>query len=205
MNWQGFYDRINDALLGIRTTGYRTVSDLQLPDSSIGYSPVPYGILRRMLRSVPRALRQGRFVDYGSGLGRVLACAARNGFSGCIGVELSEELAAASRRQLSRYPQCEVCCVDARAFQVPPDAAVFFFYNPFSGDALEAAIQNIAESIQAHPRNHRILAYYNLAKMEAAARAVGTTLERIGFEEKSPGFSWGSYIVAHGGTGASGR
>lgn len=182
--------------LGIRTYTFRPHSELNLPVDYGEYAPAPYSILCRMLWSVPRELRRGTLVDLGSGLGRILACASRLGFRRCVGIEIVPEMVEASRKNLARYTDCEIVMADAAEFKHSPEATVFFLSNPFFGEVLKSALRRVGESLEAAPRDHRILAFYNVKRVETAAKAVGLRLERIEYRDHGKGVTWASYRVA---------
>ena len=70
--------------------------------------------------SVLHLKRLGTFIDYGAGLGRVVALAARErGYSAVIGIELSADLARRGNENLSRAryrTPCLILCIDASDF-----------------------------------------------------------------------------------------
>jgi hypothetical protein len=77
-------------------------------------------------------------------------------------VELSHELAQLATANIRRMRRrkasaAEVLNVDATQFDLPTDANVIYFYNPFSGDVLERVTSNIHASLRACPRPMVIL------------------------------------------------
>lgn len=104
---------------------------------------------------------QGRiFVDYGCGMGRALLFASTLPLRKIIGVELSPSLAAMARRNLQRYyattrksaPEWSVVNADARQFDIPADASIFYFFNPFDADVLGEVADRIVTSVRQSPR-----------------------------------------------------
>jgi len=104
------------------------------------------------------------FVDYGSGMGRVVyQAAAQYPFKRVIGVELSEELNAIARENIDRNRprlRCqavELLTSDALGFEVPPDVSIAFFFNPFTGELFASVIDRLLASYDRHPRRLRII------------------------------------------------
>ncbi|CAH0441518.1 class I SAM-dependent methyltransferase [Ralstonia pseudosolanacearum] len=103
------------------------------------------------------------FVDYGSGMGRVVVLASRFPFREVIGVEVSDHLHGAAHANVSRaVPDIERARVhlvhcDARSFRLPDTASVLYFYNPFHGDILRTVFADIEQSLRQRPRRLRIV------------------------------------------------
>jgi SAM-dependent methyltransferase len=100
------------------------------------------------------------FVDVGAGKGRVLLVAARRyPFRRVLGVEISPEVAEAGRLNLAAAGRAGITidCADIRDWPVPPDASVFYLFNPFVGEVFEAFLARLDESQRAHPRTLRVV------------------------------------------------
>jgi hypothetical protein len=152
------FDRVFDKRHGIRTSTRVSLSSLNLdaPDRA-GYQPVSYLDFPVMMRAIEPS---GTFVDFGSGAGRCVYLASRYPFSRVIGVELSDVLCSAARRNIGVADSgVQIECADATAFAIPPDATIFAFNNPFRGEILRAVLQNIASSVKQYPRQVTLLAY----------------------------------------------
>jgi len=106
------------------------------------------------------------FVDFGSGMGRVVLQAARYPFKRVIGVELSGELhriAQENIRRTRRRLRCrnvELVRADVLEYEVPDDVTVAYFYNPFTGDIFAEIIRRLAVSVERNPREVRIIYAY---------------------------------------------
>jgi Histone methylation protein DOT1 len=130
---------------------------------AVMYSPSPYSGFFKAMRLVGADLPSSVFVDYGSGLGRIVICAATLPFRRVIGVELVEELNRRARLNIERARrrlQCKdvsVATTNATQWPVPADASVFHFYNPFLNETLRATIATLARSLQDKPREAWIL------------------------------------------------
>ena len=148
---------------GVRTRGQILLESLGISDpDGVWYAPTSYPGFFRAMKHVPA---RGAFVDYGSGLGRILVAAATFPFSRVTGVEFSESLVQRSRENLARSRGCvcrrvEVVCANAVDWRVPDDVTVFHFYNPFLGATLRAVVRDIARSLRAAPRRAWIVFAY---------------------------------------------
>jgi hypothetical protein len=140
---------------GVRTRGQIPLESLGIIDrDGVWYAPTSYPGFFKAMRHVTHS---GAFVDYGSGLGRILVAAASLPFGRVTGVELSESLAQRSRENVARARglvcrRVEVVCANAVDWRVPEDVSVFHFYNPFLGATLRAVVADIARSLRQAPR-----------------------------------------------------
>jgi SAM-dependent methyltransferase len=146
-----------DSWLSIGTYGLIQPESLGLGSDSIQYSALPYRAGRTIFNRISPEFRDGAFLDYGCGMGRVLVLAARNGFRHIIGVEFSERLCEIARRNCRA--RASIIQTDAAVYEPPASASVFFLYNPFRGATLEAVMTNIEDSVIAHPRQVAIVTY----------------------------------------------
>ncbi|MHC4981625.1 MAG: class I SAM-dependent methyltransferase [Planctomycetota bacterium] len=155
----GLSELYNDWRLGISTLGYIDRKELGYGSRECHfYAPTAYRDLKKALRLVP--IRPGRdvFLDYGSGMGRVIVTAATYPFRAVIGVELSEQLNRVARKNLERARRKLMCrdvrivCADAAAYAVPGDVTVVYLYNPFEGRLLTKVLENLRRSLEAAQR-----------------------------------------------------
>ena len=169
---------------GIRTSGLISLEELGLEiqdrEERTHYTPAGWMTLRRVLPK-KEVSRDDVFIDYGSGMGRVLLQACRYPFSRVIGVELSEQLHRIAQENVDRLrPQlrCEVELVntDAREYQVPDDVTVAFFFNPFVGRIFEDVVGRLVQSVHRCPRTLRVI-YLNPVE-EQTLLAAGAQLVR---------------------------
>lgn len=148
---------------------------LDHPDR-VHYQPSPWTMLRTVL---PKdAVRPTDvFVDFGSGMGRVVQQAAKYPFARVVGVEISEQLTEIARKNVDsnrRRFECqnvELISCDAAAFDVPDDMTHAYFNNPFTGETFVKVIGNITSSIDRVPR--RITLIYEHPKMTDVLEATG--------------------------------
>ena len=148
----------HDHRLGIRT---RAMVATGGGEDSIDYMPIPYRHLARMLSKVQMS-GDSVFLDYGSGMGRVVTVAATYPIRRAMGVELSHEMVVAARRNFAhaRGVVCrsvEFVEQNATGFVVPDDVSVIHFYNPFVGETLAKVVNRIHESLARRPRRVQII------------------------------------------------
>ena len=113
---------------------------------SAPYYPSDYRSIYKAFRRLPvRPRQEDAFLDYGSGMGRVLVVAGTFPFRRVIGVELSPQLAQIASENVKLARKKMKCCdiqvvvADAAAYEVPADVTFIFFYNPFHGPVLSSA------------------------------------------------------------------
>jgi hypothetical protein len=153
-------ERALEIRYGIRTSGWITEDALgyKKGDGRMDYSPLPYVALKQLLSTVMPGKQKGVFIDWGSGMGRVVALASTYPYREVIGVEYSPGLCATANANLARARVKQRCGstrivnMDAREFAIPEDATVMFFFNPFRGELLTEVVRHIRESWLAHPR-----------------------------------------------------
>jgi len=156
-------DFLSEKWLGVSTSGSHTKTELGVDDpDSREYSTIWYAAVYRLLRSLPTDFPNSTFVDFGSGKGRAVAVAATFPFKRVIGVELTDSMAAAATENIRRMKhrkarEVEILRMNAAQFEVPPDANVIYFYNPFSGRPLEQVVANIHASFTRNPRRLHIV------------------------------------------------
>ena len=122
------------------------------------YAAASYSVLYRLCRQVDFDRFGRSFIDFGCGRGRAMAVAGQLGFRPLIGVEYSLSLCESARRNLARLNLSEetiieVLHLDAREYQVPSDAQVFYFFNPFDAVIMRGVIDNILDSVDGAPRD----------------------------------------------------
>lgn len=126
---------------------------------------VPTG-WRALARILPRSeVGQGDvFIDFGSGMGRIVVQAARNyPFRRVIGVEISPELYEIEMRNVDRNrhrlrcKNVELVNADVLDYHVPDDVTIAYFYNPFTGPIFEHVLAELCQSVERNPREIRII------------------------------------------------
>lgn len=170
-------DMVFDRRYGVRTSGVIELDELGLASGERSrYKPAGLLLLRRILP--PREVGPSDvFVDYGSGMGRVVLQAAQYPFRRVIGVELSESLTLIARQNLTRCASRLRCrdvslvCADALDYELPDDATVVFLNNPFHGHVFAEVTNRLIDSVDRAPRTVRIV--YNNPVEEALLLRTG--------------------------------
>lgn len=155
----GISERFYERWLGIATRQQIELTTLGIHDpEAVVCSPVPYSAFFQAMRFVGADYATSAFIDYGCGLGRPVCCAATLPFRRVIGIELAPEIAQRARQNIE-LAQRRFCCADveivignAMGWHVPSEAAVFHFYNPFTGATLREVLREIARSLRENQR-----------------------------------------------------
>jgi hypothetical protein len=151
-------EKLQDWRLGIETIEYGAIINPNNPDAR-GYSPTSYRDWRIIKKSIFADTTKS-FVDYGAGLGRVVILAARLPFKLIRGVELDADLVRRANANIARANPpipVQMLCVDAATYEVPIDATVLFFHNPFAGAILRATLGRIKDSYEKQRRPLQIV------------------------------------------------
>ena len=141
-------DKYLDWRFGISTARVITAEELgHTHPEWYDYAPSYYLSLRRIFAALPLK-REDVFIDFGSGLGRVLVYAARHPLRRVVGVEYTESLNEAARDNIARaaaHLKCreiEIVGADAAQYPIPDDATILYFGNPFIGSVLASVLEN---------------------------------------------------------------
>lgn len=153
-----------ERLAGIRTDGCIPSEELFEVSLHRGrYEPSGWLALRRILKRA-EVTPADVFVDFGSGMGRVVFQAAwKYPFRRVIGVELSEQLNQIARdnvernRHRLRCGDVQIVHADMLEYEVPDDVTVAYFNNPFSGRIFQAAVDKLVASLRRKPRRIRVI------------------------------------------------
>lgn len=166
-------ESFNERRFGISTSGLVGHAEAGLDNSvSNYYFPTDYGTIYRAFENLRVRPGVDSFIDYGSGMGRVVIVAATFPFRRVIGLELSEKLHAIALRNLAnsrsrlRCRNVELVHGDATAYEIPGDVTVFFLYSPFLGEALVAVLRQIEASLKQWPRK-AVIVFKNTKNLEA--------------------------------------
>jgi predicted RNA methylase len=126
----------------------------------------------RMMRLIPVDRRAVTFIDAGCGKGRVLLCAALDGFTRIIGVEFGAELSEIARRNVeifrrrtSTTASITVVTQDVAAFEFPYGDIVLYMYNPFGPALMQIVIDRVVAF--ARRSKHRVYIAYRNPKCAA--------------------------------------
>lgn len=143
---------MRDRLKGLDFERIESVKDLSLdPKFSQQYEGSKIEELDDLFKKIdlPRPIR---FMDLGSGKGRVLCYVANLDDVEIVrGIEISERLVNIARRNIAilRCQRCEVINLDVRQLtkDLIDDTNVFYFYNPFPRQVFYEIIKRVYESI----------------------------------------------------------
>jgi SAM-dependent methyltransferase len=129
----------------------------------LGCQASPWLTPRRALRGV-RITRNDVLLDLGSGVGRAVYVLARHHpFGRIIGVEIGAQfnaIAVENIRRAKKRLRCkevEIVTADALDYEIPDDVNYIYMANPFTGELLDAVLQNIIASVKRRPRTLTIL------------------------------------------------
>jgi hypothetical protein len=142
------------------------------------YFPSSYLLLSEAFSRVGQACLDAVLVDYGSGMGRALMFASTLPLKRIIGVEVSQSLCAEATTNLRRLysrsgrtePQWSIVNQDARLFDPPPDANLFYFFNPFDAIVMGRVVDGIVDSARKTPRKCTIIYANPLHQSELTSR-----------------------------------
>jgi len=136
-------------------------------EHGVRYQAVDPARVRRCLAALPIRFSNYTYVDLGSGKGRSLLVASEFPFQRVIGVEFAAELHTVAEQNLRRFPSTQRRCrsvesvyADAAAFDLPRSDLVLFLYNPFGAEVLEAVVERLERSLEAHDRSVYVV-YHN--------------------------------------------
>jgi hypothetical protein len=175
-----------------RRFGVKTAGDIHLVDVAtlparsrpfgLGYQGTSEAAFVEMLSVVPVDLRDFVFVDFGSGLGRVLLLASEYPFRSIRGVEFSPDLHKIACDNIRSYrSHTQKCtdiasiCEDAAQYRIPEEQTILYFYNPFLAPVMERVVQNIEQSLLRTPREAYLI-YYNPKERHTVDRSPAFSL-----------------------------
>jgi SAM-dependent methyltransferase len=146
---------------GITTSGADELKSLEKKgidiDHSTIYMPVSYDLLEEIFSKLNNDACH-HFLDLGCGKGRALCVAANKGFKKVTGIDLSKALCKDAEKNLAatgkKIPslQYKIYNNDAFYFEIPPDVDCIFMFNPFDDVIMSGVAENIAVSVEEHPR-----------------------------------------------------
>lgn len=156
------YEKKFEKQLGINTHSIVNLDELTLAgdesDQNHHYQGASYYILFSIFRKLPDETKSFPLIDYGCGKGRAIFVAEQCGFTDLVGVDIAKELIDDANENKAVYKPKNVnshisfLFEDATKYQIPSNARVFYFFNPFGESILQQVIQNIKESVKQHPR-----------------------------------------------------
>lgn len=179
LSYEGKYEK----LLGIKTHSIVNLDNLTLAgdnsEQNHHYQGASYFILFSIFDKLPKQTKSFPLIDYGCGKGRALFVAEQCGFTNLIGVDIAKELIEYANENKAIYKKknqlssIDFLFEDATQYQIPQNAQVFYFFNPFGENIMQKVINKIRESIKLNPR--KIYCIYLNPKYKAV-------FEKNGFE-----------------------
>ena len=156
--------RVFDWRYKVRTCGVVSLDKLTIEGDNVRhgifYHPTHPKFLFEVLGALDIDYARYRFIDLGSGKGRVLLVASEFPFREVLGVEFARELHEIACQNLRRYrsPSQKTRNVrsvygDAIAFEFPVAPLVLFLVNPFGPGVLVPVLRRLQQSLTAHPRD----------------------------------------------------
>lgn len=158
------------------------------------YQPTQPELFREMMESLmasaPINLADFRFIDIGSGKGRVLLMASDFPFRRIVGVELLPALHAVAEENIAAYTsETQKCfslqsiCADATTVGFPEDPLLIYLFNPLPEAGLRQMLENLQKSLQATPRPAFVL--YHNPELEPVLAASGFLHKIAGTQQYS--------------------
>jgi hypothetical protein len=172
------FDASYDRTFGVKTSGLiaRKHLDLEgmIKTHAADYSATSPYEFKHIMSRLPINPELYRFVDYGSGKGRVLLLAAEHPFINVRGIEASKSLHRIACSNIVTYPSNLMACHDVKSIcgnaadYVPdPGSLVIFMFNPFDQVILDkvlitlsartAGSSNPSYLIYKNPEHHMIV------------------------------------------------
>lgn len=151
--------------------------DIDSPNKEFGvyYEGTNAYIFKRAFSPIKIDASNSCFVDFGSGKGKAMFMAAERGFRKVIGVEFSLELVEVCRKNLEIFKQrtktkteFEIIHMDASQYEIPTEANLLFFSNPFNEMLTTQVINNILRSYENAPREIWVIHLYPQGNMAFA-------------------------------------
>ena len=141
-----YYEQIFDKCRNTRTS-----IDGNLAQLTNNYMPSSYLLVSELFDrlTLVKKAAEIRFVDFGSGKGRVLMIAIEKGIETVYGIENSRYLHECAKANLDKYknrfPLSNIVLEngDAIDFEIPRGANTFFLYNPFSSCTLNSVMKKV--------------------------------------------------------------
>jgi SAM-dependent methyltransferase len=144
--------------------GCTFLTDLDIPSENwidandyLAIEPIRF---KYVLASLDIAFEGYAFIDFGSGKGRALLLASELPFKRILGLEFSPQLHRIAQENIRRYNSSTQRCrdilslnVDFVNFQLPPEASIFFFFNPCRTQVLAKVMVEIGRSLRTYPRS----------------------------------------------------
>lgn len=138
-------EKQGDAFYGIKTREFV----LQSSGGAHHYQGASYFVLDKLFAQLSLERLPKHFFDIGCGLGRALVVAAAKGFEQCRGIDINAGLIAAANQNIKdstlTHKLISVQTADATEFSYPKEGQLYFLFNPFNAEVLEACLRKIRD------------------------------------------------------------
>ncbi len=149
-----FRDVLYDYLNGVDTFSpvpREEIFDDSIVEQSNRYVPSTFDLIKSSINLIQDSLdlSESKFVDYGSGKGKVLIGGSKFPFKKLIGIEYSDKLhniASNNIRKLGLENRVVLYNSDATQFCPSENDRVLYFFNPFMGELLDNCLKNIVNN-----------------------------------------------------------
>lgn len=173
-------DLLFDFKYGVETINTVMLDELEInsPNKAHGryYEGTNVYVFKKMFSLVEIDASNSCFIDFGSGKGKAMLLAAEKKFRKVIGVEFSGELIDICRRNLEIFKrktksktEFDIIHADAAEYDIPDDANLLYFANPFDEMLIAKVIDNILESLEKRPREIVVMHLYPQGNMAFAS------------------------------------
>ena len=160
-----------DQVYGVNTAGEIPGRALDTESRNVphnnGYGAIFPEPFAEVVKQLPIDFEQSLFIDFGSGKGRAVLLASEFSFRKIVGIEFSPELHEIAEVNCENYrsatQECstiELQCIDAAEYEIPPEPAIFFFYNPFGAEVMTPICAKIDRSLRKFPRKVFIVYFW---------------------------------------------
>jgi predicted RNA methylase len=160
--WRWWWNRI-EKKHSLDNGGSIDGAELGVAEDGFGYQPIDAHSFHLAFSKLDIDWSKSVFADYGCGKGRAVLLAARRPFRKVLGVEISTELCQIAEanveaaKSLIVADDVEIIDTDATTFSPPSDLNVVFMYNPFDANIVQLVLEQLRESLAAHPRELTII------------------------------------------------
>lgn len=113
------------------------------------YQGASYLVLVRLFKELDERIKSFRFIDIGSGKGRVVFVAEHFGFNDLTGIELNEKLVLEANQNLKSYvskrdaSHIQFITANALDFEYGNIPVLYFLFNPFNAVILKKVLEKI--------------------------------------------------------------
>ena len=142
-------------------------NNLQNKTQATCYAPTPIIPFFKMIKNL-KLPEKPVFIDYGAGKARAMLLAGETKrFYKIKGLEFSKTLYESAKKNIKSYVEkggkdCfELIHIDVIQYQIQPEDNIFYFFNPFSEEILQACLNNIFDSLKTKPRKALIIYHSN--------------------------------------------